>query len=218
MPSAPDPRSHAPPPTPPPSSLYPLEGKGIGTSLLPAALAGSYLILHDQYNGISRIEVDTLQPRPLLMLRLDPAEIEEQKAEAARQRRKYIEPNVLSLFSLSDPIPRLVDADVVTGTGWTSRPEYVGGVQVTLPRPSDTAKPRGYRFAGKDESGTFCAMPLVHANWTADEEPVHLWAVCDNEWQGEVNCTAAILGHYNQSDWWGHGELQMFRARRACRQ
>ena len=175
---------------------------GLGTSLLPAALTASNLVLYAQYDAVKRIET-ALSPEALLMLRLDPEEEEARMAEAAQKRKKYRPPDVMAHFSLEEPIPRLLEADLVSGEDWTLRVDLMGGADVELPRASDLDRPNGYKLAGKDESGTFCAVPLVHANWT-HEEPVHLWAVCDNEWQGEVNCTAAMLGEFDPRDWWGY--------------
>jgi len=77
------------------------------------------------------------------------------------------------------------------------RYDLMGEFHGTLPLEDDE-----YVFkAGVAAAGTFCAVPVTHANWTTTA-PVPMWYVCDNSWAGHRNCTRAYEGHYDEKTGW----------------
>ena len=70
--------------------------------------------------------------------------------------------------------------------------DLMGQAHATTPLPDATY---GYK-AGKLEEGTFCAVPVVGANWTI-ADPVPMWYVCENDWRLFVDCEEAYRGTYD---------------------
>ncbi len=81
--------------------------------------------------------------------------------------------------------------------------DLMGQAHATTPLPDAT---HGFK-AGKLEEGTFCAVPVVGANWTIDD-PVPMWYVCENDWRLFVDCEEAYRGTYDRNDWYGKDRLR----------
>ena len=81
--------------------------------------------------------------------------------------------------------------------------DLMGQAHATTPLPDATY---GYK-AGKLEEGTFCAVPVVGANWTI-ADPVPMWYVCENDWRLFVDCEEAYRGTYDARDWYGKDRLR----------
>lgn len=62
--------------------------------------------------------------------------------------------------------------------------------------------PEWMKKAGKTETGTYCAVPMVHDGWTI-EEAVPFWYICENDWTGHVDCKVAYEGAYDRKDYYG---------------
>mmetsp|Transcript_71555 Transcript_71555/g.225980 ORF Transcript_71555/g.225980 Transcript_71555/m.225980 type:complete len:203 (-) Transcript_71555:275-883(-) len=50
---------------------------------------------------------------------------------------------------------------------------------------------------------TICVVPVTAKDWTPDQ-PVPLFAVCDNDVRGFRECTAALYGNYDKRDPYGY--------------
>jgi len=81
--------------------------------------------------------------------------------------------------------------------------DLMGQAHATTPLPDANY---GYK-AGKLEEGTFCAVPVVGANWTI-ADPVPMWYVCENDWRLFVDCEEAYRGTYDARDWYGKDRLR----------
>ena len=81
--------------------------------------------------------------------------------------------------------------------------DLMGQAHATTPLPDAD---HGFK-AGKLEEGTFCAVPVVGANWTIDD-PVPMWYVCENDWRLFVDCEEAYRGTYDKRDWYGKDRLR----------
>ena len=97
-----------------------------------------------------------------------------------------------------DPDAGAADAiSLVDVTVGDFRFDLMGELHATLPMEDET-----YIYkAGAEASGTFCAVPVTHANWTITQ-PVPFWYVCDNFWAGHRNCTDAYEKNYDDEYGW----------------
>ena len=75
--------------------------------------------------------------------------------------------------------------------------DLMGEFHATL--PMEDAK---YMYkAGAEASGTYCAVPVTYAGWSI-VDTVPFWYVCDNNWAGHRNCTAAYAGEFDKTFGW----------------
>ena len=91
--------------------------------------------------------------------------------------------------------------DGKTLKGWKAtnfRFDLMGQAEEVLPLDD----PKGMKKAGKSEEGTYCAVPMVHDDWTI-EEAIPFWYICENDWRGHVDCQAAYEGTYDPKDYYG---------------
>ena len=143
----------------------------------PAAHAASALVTAADFRGAS------LAYGPDGMGMADAAEALASDAGSGRDADAFAlrEPEVLSVF----------------------RFDLMGQAHATTPLPDAT---HGHK-AGKLEEGTFCAVPVVGANWTI-ADPVPMWYVCENDWRLFVDCEEAYRGTYDRGDWYGKDRLR----------
>ena len=77
--------------------------------------------------------------------------------------------------------------------------ELIAEAYEETPSPVSRHVRRDGYYAGKDEEGTFCLLPLTPPGWT-QEAQVPVLVLCDNDWSGRANCLKAYRGEFDKED------------------
>ena len=76
-----------------------------------------------------------------------------------------------------------------------------------FPLPASDNPEQDGMLAGKEETATFCVVPVTPAGWTPADE-VQMLAVCTNKWAGEADCRGALDKTYDPLERFGHMNLE----------